>query len=71
MRGKSPDSSNMSDAEMQEEELEVEWNNILMILMDTIMIMVMITIMMARNTDYAGKESACSIANHADSFEMR
>ena len=36
----------MSDAEMQEEELEVEWNNILMILMDTIMIMIMIMIMM-------------------------
>ena len=69
MRGKSPDSSNMSDAEMQEEELEVKWNNILMILMDTIMIMVMI--MMARHADYAGKESTCSIANHADGVEMR
>ena len=69
MRGKSPDSSNMSDAEMQEEELEVEWNNILMILMDTIIIMVMIII--TRHAHYAGKESACSIANHADGVEMR
>ena len=29
------------------------------------------TIMMARHADYAGKESACSIANHADGVEMR
>ena len=28
-------------------------------------------IMMARHADYAGKESACSIANHADGVEMR
>ena len=40
MRGKSPDSSNMSDAEMQEEELEVEWNNVLMIMIDEIMIVI-------------------------------
>ena len=40
VRGKSPDSSNMSDAEMQEEELEVGWNNILM---NAIMIMIMMT----------------------------
>ena len=69
MRGKSPDSSNMSDAEMQEEELEVGWNNIFMILMDTIIIMVMI--MMARHAEYAGKESTCSFANCADGVEMR
>ena len=69
MRGKSPDSSKMSDAEMQEEELEVKWNNILMILIDEIMIIIMI--LMARHADYAGKESACSIANHADGVEMR
>ena len=59
----------MSDEEMQEEELEVEWNNILMILIDEIM--VIIIILMARQADYAGKESACSIANHADGVEMR
>ena len=59
----------MSDAEMQEEELEVEWNNIFMILMDTIMIIIMI--MMARHAGYARKESTCSIANHADGVEMR
>ena len=69
MRGKSPDSSNMSDAEMQEEELEVEWNNILMILIDEIMIIIII--LMARQADYAGKEGACSNANHADGVEMR
>ena len=38
---------------------------------DLEMIMIMIIIMMARHADYAGKESACSIANHADGVEMR
>ena len=69
MRGESPDSSNMSDAEMQEEELEVEWNNILMIMIDEIMIIIMI--LMARHADYAGKESACSFASCADGVVMR
>ena len=65
MRGKSPDSSNMSDAEMQEEELEVGWNNILM---NAIMIMIM---MADHHAEYAGKESTCSFANCADGVEMR
>ena len=54
---------------MQEEELEVGWNNIFMILMDTIIVMGMI--MMARHAEYAGKESTCSFASCADGVVMR
>ena len=57
--------ANMSDAEMQEEELEGECNNILM---DAIMIMIM---MADYHAEYAGKESTCSFASCADGVVMR